>query len=180
MLLITYLNGSLTATECVHNGVISSWLTDVPIDCPSSIHDECLQKLADWVINLQSWMLSKSRLINTHEIIWYKNCWGWLSQEQSVWTGNVRLRALILLREDGNWSMSSLNLISSATAQFHSTDEQSIKWAVMAHYLHYIWLVAALCDRPKVAGSIPDEVIEFFSICLILPPALWLWDWLSL
>jgi hypothetical protein len=52
MLIITYLNGSLTATEFVHDDVISLWRADVPIDF--SIHDECLQKLADWVINLQS------------------------------------------------------------------------------------------------------------------------------
>jgi hypothetical protein len=32
----------------------------------------------------------------------------------------------------------------------------------------------------KVEGSIPDKVIEFVSIYLILPAALWPLDWLSI
>jgi hypothetical protein len=32
----------------------------------------------------------------------------------------------------------------------------------------------------KVVGSNPDEVVDFFSLYLILPASLWLWGLLSL
>jgi hypothetical protein len=35
------------------------------------------------------------------------------------------------------------------------------------------YLVEVLCYKPEVTGLIPDEVIGFFSIDLILPDPLW-------
>jgi hypothetical protein len=32
------------------------------------------------------------------------------------------------------------------------------------------------CYKPKVTGSFLDEVIEMFSIYLVLPAALWPWS----
>jgi hypothetical protein len=42
------------------------------------------------------------------------------------------------------------------------------------NYLYCSWL-KQYDTSSEVSGSIPDEVIERFSIYVILPAALWLW-----